>query len=138
MDHSLAKPSRSTDPPLARAGMAIADICERYFPDAFIFALAGVILVFGAGLALGEHPVKLISEFGNGFWVLLSFTMQMALVIIGGFVVASSPPCARLIEKLASFPQNASRRRGVRRVLFHDHFDGVVGALVDFHRAAGA
>jgi short-chain fatty acids transporter len=102
---TLAKPSRSEDAPLARAGIAIADICERYFPDAFIFALAGVILVFAAGLALGEHPVKLISEFGNGFWVLLPFTMQMALIIIGGFVVASSPPCARLIEKLASVPR---------------------------------
>jgi short-chain fatty acids transporter len=105
----MAKPpvrsGRAQDPPLARAGMAIADICERYFPDAFVFALAGVALVFAAGLALGEGPVKLISEFGNGFWVLLPFTMQMALIIIGGFVVASSPPFAWLIERLASVPK---------------------------------
>jgi short-chain fatty acids transporter len=95
------------DAALARAGMAIADLCERYFPDAFVFALAAVLLVFAAGLALGEKPSRLVSEFGNGFWVLVPFTMQMALVIVGGFVVASSPPVARLIERLAAVPKTA-------------------------------
>ena len=90
---------------LARAGMTIADACERYFPDAFVFALAAVVLVFIAGLAVGETPGKLVQEFGNGFWVLVPFTMQMALIIIGGFVVASAPPVARLIVRLAGLPK---------------------------------
>ena len=30
---------------LSRAGMALADLCDRYFPDAFVFALAAVLLV---------------------------------------------------------------------------------------------
>jgi short-chain fatty acids transporter len=84
--------------------MFLADACERYFPDAFVFALAAVLVVFGAGLALGEKPGRLVWEFGNGFWVLVPFTMQMALVIVGGFVVASSPPVARLIRRLAGLP----------------------------------
>lgn len=96
---------RSTESPLARAGSAIADLSERWFPDAFIFALAIVVLVFVAGLALGESPGKLTHEFGNGFWVLIPFTMQMALIIVGGFVVASSRPCARLITRLAKIPR---------------------------------
>lgn len=82
---------------LTRFGIAISDACERHFPDAFVFALAGVLVVFASGLALGETPGKLVREFGGGFWVLLPFTMQMALVIVGGFAVASSPPVARLI-----------------------------------------
>jgi len=90
---------------LARAGMRIADVCERWFPDAFVFALAAIVLVFGGGLAIGVAPSKLASEFGNGFWSLVNFTMQMALVIIGGFVVASSPPIARLTARLASIPK---------------------------------
>jgi len=81
--------------PLARAGAAIADLCERYFPDAFVFALAAVVVVFLGGLAAGERPLRLVGEFGRGFWGLVPFTMQMALVIIGGFVVAISPPVAR-------------------------------------------
>ncbi len=90
--------------PLARAGQFLADACERYFPDAFVFALAAVLVVFAAGLLLGERPARLVTEFGEGFWVLVPFTMQMAMVIIGGFVVASSPPVARLIRALAAIP----------------------------------
>src|SRR5512141_1949097 len=86
--------------PLARAGAVIADWSERLFPDAYVFALAAIVVVFLFGLAAGEKPLKLVDEFGNGFWVLVPFTMQMALIIITGFVVASSPPIARLIERL--------------------------------------
>jgi short-chain fatty acids transporter len=100
-------PASNTDAPLARAGAFVADACERYFPDAFVFALAAVLFVFLAGLALREAPVKLVGEFGRGFWGLVPFTMQMALVIVGGFVVATSPPIARLIRGLARVPKTA-------------------------------
>jgi short-chain fatty acids transporter len=95
---------REESAPLARAGQVLADACERYFPDAFVFALAAVLIVFAAGILLGEKPARLVTEFGEGFWVLVPFTMQMAMVIIGGFVVASSPPVARLIRALACVP----------------------------------
>jgi short-chain fatty acids transporter len=92
---------------LARIGMKIADACERFFPDAFVFALGAIVFVFAGGLSIGVAPSKLAMEFGNGFWSLVNFTMQMAIVIIGGFVVASSPPVARLTSKLASIPKTA-------------------------------
>src|SRR3954471_11144512 len=92
---------------LARAGSRIADVCERWFPDAFVFALAAIVLVFIGGMFAGVTPVTLATEFGNGFWSLVNFTMQMAMVIIGGFVVASSPPIARLTRWLASIPKTA-------------------------------
>ncbi len=57
-----------------------------------------------------------MTEFGNGFWVLIPFTMQMALVIVGGFVVASSPPVARFIRALAAIP--GSPRNAVAFVAF--------------------
>jgi short-chain fatty acids transporter len=97
---------RDRQPLLARIGARLADACERFFPDAFVFALGAIVLVFAGGLFLGVAPVKLATEFGNGFWSLVNFTMQMALVIIGGFVVASSPPVARLTARLASIPKS--------------------------------
>ena len=96
---------RTTSGWLARAGSRITDLCERWFPDAFVFALAAIVVVFVGGLVIGVAPAKLASEFGSGFWSLVNFTMQMALVIIGGFVVASSPPVARLTSRLASIPK---------------------------------
>jgi short-chain fatty acids transporter len=97
---------RNAQPLLARIGARLADACERFFPDAFVFALGAILLVFAGGLSIGVAPVKLAAEFGNGFWSLVNFTMQMALVIIGGFVVASSPPVARLTTRLAAIPKS--------------------------------
>jgi short-chain fatty acids transporter len=88
-------------------GVRIADGCERWFPDAFVFALAAIVLVFLAGLSIGVPASKLAMEFGGGFWSLVNFTMQMALIIVGGFVVASSPPVARLTMRLAAIPRTA-------------------------------
>src|SRR5436190_8249336 len=92
---------------LAKLGARLADFSERFFPDAFVFALAAIIVVFFGGLASGVPAEKLATEFGNGFWSLVNFTMQMAIVIIGGFVVASSPPVARLTRRLSSIPKTA-------------------------------
>ena len=91
--------------PLVRTGLALADFSERWFPDAFVFALVALLLTFAGAWSLGERPVKLLSIAGSSFWGLVPFTMQMAIVIIGGWVVASSPPLARLIVRLASVPR---------------------------------
>ena len=94
------------EPPLARLGRRIADLTEKYFPDAFVFALVAVVAVFILGLSVGESPRALAVAFGNGFWSLVTFTMQMVLIIIGGFVVASSAPCKRLIGRMAELPRS--------------------------------
>ena len=93
--------------PLVRAGVWLAEAAERWFPDAFVFALLGVVLTFLGGLALGESPMALIEAGGSSFWSLVNFTMQMAMVIIGGFVVASSPVMLKLIRKLATYPRTS-------------------------------
>ncbi|MBI3928048.1 MAG: short-chain fatty acid transporter [Armatimonadetes bacterium] len=109
MDTSLPKAGppapRVTENPLVRAGLWLADFTERWFPDAFVFALAGVVVVFLMAWGVGEDPYKLTQVFGKNFWVLIPFTMQMVLVIVGGYVVASSPPVYRLIRYLAEVPR---------------------------------
>ncbi|HEX3371123.1 MAG TPA: TIGR00366 family protein, partial [Candidatus Acidoferrales bacterium] len=89
----------------ARLGMGLADWSQKWFPDAFVFALVGLIIVFVAGLLAGVSVHDLVKYFGDGFWGLIPFTMQMAMIIIGGFVVATSPPVHKLIKKLAKIPR---------------------------------
>src|SRR5579872_1184897 len=89
----------------ARLGMGLADWSQKWFPDAFVFALVGLVLVFLAGLFAGVGTRNLIKYFGDGFWGLIPFTMQMAMIIVGGFVVGTSPPVHRLIKKLAKVPR---------------------------------
>ena len=96
--------TRAPDPKLSRAGAAVAAFCERVFPDAFVVALLAVLFAFGLGLGVGETPRVLLRTFGDSFWSLIPFTMQMALVIVGGFVVASAPRVERLIERIAAVP----------------------------------
>jgi len=38
-------------------------------------------------------------------WSLLSFAMQIALVIFAGYVLAVAPPVARVLEALARVPR---------------------------------
>jgi short-chain fatty acids transporter len=89
----------------ARLGMVLADWSERWFPDAFVFALVAIVIVFIAGLLLGSTARDLVKYFGTGFWSIIPFTMQMAIIIIGGYVVATSPPVYRVIQALARIPR---------------------------------
>ena len=78
---------------------------ERWIPDAFVFALlATVVVVMAALTATPTGVVDVASLWGTGFWELIPFTMQMALVIITGYVLASSPPMGALIRRLAAVP----------------------------------
>jgi short-chain fatty acids transporter len=95
---------RSEDGLLVRSGLALAAWSERWFPDPFVFALAGVVVVFAAGLLIGEKPGRLAVEGGKSFWSLVPFTMQMVMIIVGGFVVASTPLVQRAIRGLARLP----------------------------------
>ncbi|OYN96572.1 short-chain fatty acid transporter [Enemella evansiae] len=91
--------------PLARAAQALARFTEKWFPDAFVFAAFGTVLVAVLALANGGNPVTLVATFGDGFWDLAAFTLQMAMVVLTGYVVATSPPVLRIIEALARVPK---------------------------------
>jgi short-chain fatty acids transporter len=99
-----AGPVPSHETGLARVGMALADWSERWFPDAFVFALIALTIVFLVAVSLGTPVNILVQYFGQGFWSLIPFTMQMAIIIIGGYVVATSPPVYALICRLARIP----------------------------------
>ncbi len=90
---------------LARAALRSSAWAERWFPDAWVFAALGVILVAAAALAFGATPTVTVNAFGDGFWSLIPFTMQMAFVVIGGYVVATAPIVARFIDTLARVPK---------------------------------
>jgi short-chain fatty acids transporter len=108
----------------SRLGSRLSDWCERWFPDAFVFALVAVLIVFVAGLSLGSSPKDLVFWFGSEFWKLVPFTMQMVLVVIGGYVVASAPPIYRLITILARAPKTA--RGAVAYVAFVSTFASLI------------
>ena len=92
---------------LVRIAQRTAAWTEKWLADAYIFALAGVVIIALAALAIGASPLSIADSFGNGFWDLTAFTLQMAMVVLTGYVVASSPPVAKLINRLALVPSTA-------------------------------
>ncbi len=102
---------------LARMALAITAWTERWVPDAFIFALIGTLIVVVAGVAFTPASLpQVIDAWGKGFWELIPFTLQMALIIITGYVLATSRPVGKVIRALASWP--ATPRNAVALVTF--------------------
>ena len=91
--------------PLERVALRFTELSERWLPDAFIFALLATVVVVVAGLTAGGASAGGIAViWGKGFWSLIPFTMQMALIVITGTVVATAAPVQRLIDRLAGIP----------------------------------
>ena len=95
---------------LERAALRCCAWSERWIPDAYVFAALAVVIVAAAAWRLAPRQSATAQAFGDGFWSLIPFTMQMSFIIIGGYVVASSPPAARLIERLAALPRAVAAR----------------------------
>lgn len=91
---------------LEKFASSVTAWAERWFPDSYIFAILAVVIVVVGALFCGVGPTSIATTFGEGFWSLIPFTMQMAIVVISGYVVASSPPAARLIRGLARLPRS--------------------------------
>ena len=84
-------------------------IVNRWLPDAFLFAvILSIIVYIGAMLATGMGPLKVLSAWGSnsGFWGLLAFSMQMALVLVLGSAMASAKPCKKALRAVAGMCHN--------------------------------
>ncbi|MDL2227730.1 short-chain fatty acid transporter [Odoribacter sp. OttesenSCG-928-L07] len=87
---------------------ACVNLIQKYLPDPFIFCIILTVIVFVLAMPLTHQgPIGIINHWGNGVWSLLSFAMQMALVLVLGNAMATSPPMQKLLKKMASIPKNA-------------------------------
>ncbi|WP_299232087.1 short-chain fatty acid transporter [uncultured Halomonas sp.] len=78
-------------------------LVERYLPDPYIFVLLLTIIAAVAAIAVERQtPLAVMRMWGDGFWNLLTFSMQMLLVLVTGFMLASSPPVKKLLQRLAA------------------------------------
>ena len=84
-------------------------VVNRWLPDPFLFAIILTIVVFiGAMIGTQQTPMALVDAWGNdkGFWGLLSFSMQMALVLVLGSAMASAKVCKRVLGAIASLAKD--------------------------------
>lgn len=78
-------------------------IMERFLPDPYIFVAILTLVVFALGIVFTDsNPLDMVVHWGDGFWELLSFTMQMVIVLLAGHVLASSPVFKKVLSSLSS------------------------------------
>ena len=95
---------------MRRIGEFLSECSRKYTPDSFVFALLLTLLVYGLGLILTDHgPFQLIRDWYGGFWNLLAFAMQMVLILVTGYALASAPVIERLMTRLADKPGSGAQ-----------------------------
>ena len=80
-------------------------VVNRWLPDPFLFAIILTIVVFVASMiGTQQGPIQLVQAWGqdSGFWGLLAFSMQMALVLVLGSAMASARICKKFLGTIAS------------------------------------
>lgn len=82
---------------------ASVQLVNRYLPSPFVFSIVLTLIAFIAGLLLtGQDVLSMAGHWGNGLWSLHSFAMQMALILVTGYALASAPFIQRLLDNIAS------------------------------------
>ena len=88
-------------------------IMNRWLPDPFLFAIILTIVVFIAAMAsTWQNPIELVWAWagkggsGDGMWGLLSFSMQMALVLVLGSALASAKVCKKILNSIAGLAKS--------------------------------
>lgn len=90
-----------------KAFAAIGDfftrIIQRFLPDAFVLVIFITAITFILGMTfVGQTPMQMLTYWGEGIWSLLAYTMQIALVLLTGFIFAHTKPVQKLLKKIAS------------------------------------
>ena len=82
-------------------------LMERYLPDPYVFVVILTLLVFLLGVGFTDSsPLDMVVYWGDGFWELLSFTMQMVIVLVAGYVLAISPVFKKVLSTLAGLAKS--------------------------------
>jgi short-chain fatty acids transporter len=87
-------------------GGAFDRVARKWMPDPMLFAILLTFFTYLLGLVLTPSgPFEMIQHWYKGFWELLSFAMQMCLILVTGHALATSPVIRRGIEHLAGIPK---------------------------------
>ena len=86
-------------------GGGLTDWTEKWIPDALVIVWILSVITFILALVWGDvGPSKALRAWGQGFWILLKFGMQMCLIMMTGYILACSPSVKRLLNGLSSLP----------------------------------
>lgn len=79
------------------------ELMRRYLPDPFVFAIMLTLLTMALAFGVESRPINdVVQDWGKGFWSLLAFTTQMAVILVMGYVLAAAPIVDRFLDRIAA------------------------------------
>lgn len=88
----------------------------KWMPESLFICFILTFLVVTMSVLMTDSPFigtektgGIIYGWVNGFWGLLSFAMQMTILLATGNAVASSPPAHKMFKSLAKLPQTRTQ-----------------------------
>lgn len=110
MANNTSNTKTSSGNPITRMGNLLLRWSLKYMPDASIFAVVLTFIAFLLGIIVAKQgPMQMIQNWYQGFWELLSFSMQMALIVVTGSCVANAPLVKKAINRLAAIPSTSKQ-----------------------------
>ena len=78
-------------------------LISRYMPDPLVIAilLTGLTVVLAIAVE-GTSPFEATRYWGDGFWSLLAFSMQMTVILLAGYILAKTPLVDSSLDRIAS------------------------------------
>src|SRR5680860_876422 len=78
-------------------------LVNRYMPDPLVIAiLLTVLTMILAVLMQGTSPLDAVRYWGDGFWNLLAFSMQMTVILLAGYILARTPLVDGTLNRIAT------------------------------------
>jgi short-chain fatty acids transporter len=112
---------------ITKIGEKFSYLFLKYMPDAFVFAIVlTLVSVLAAFFFVDASPILIISSWYDGFFDLLSFAMQIVLILVTGFSIALSPIIGKGIDIIAKYI------RTPKQVYFFVVLIGLILGLVSF------
>ena len=122
---------------LEKLTMFFTRIMQRYTPDPLTIAVLFTIFTFLLVMIIEGTPfLESVNMWGSGFWDLLAFTMQISLVLMTGYALASTTIVDRFLDKVTSKIQKPSTAIIITTIisclanLINFGFGLIIGALV--------
>jgi len=89
---------------------SFSKVVRRWLPDAFLFAVILTFVVFLFGIIFkGQSPVDMVNFWGQGFWKLLAFAMQMVLVLVTGHTLAKTRVVESVLKSISGLANSPSQ-----------------------------
>ncbi len=93
---------------IRRMGEYFSEWARKYMPDPFLFAILLTFLTLILGVIFTKNgPFEMLQHWNKGFWDLLTFSMQMCLILVTGYALATTKVVRKGIDILADIPKSS-------------------------------